>query len=107
MEQSQVPAHGTLKLLIHNHTFTGLGYTVSMADEGVFYKIDNDGYIIATVAMDGFTIITDSDKSVDLWKQQIRKSFEIMDLRPINWLLGIKITQYLERFHNLSIPASV
>lgn len=77
-------------------TFTGLGYTVSMADEAVFYKIDNDGYIIAAVATDDFTIITNSDKSVDLLKQQIRERFEITDLGPINWLLGIKITQNLE-----------
>ena len=73
-----------------------------MADKGVFYKIDNDGYIISAIATDDFTIIADSDKSVDLLKQQIHKHFKIMDLRPINWLLGVKITQSLERSHNLS-----
>lgn len=56
-------------------TFTSLGYTVSMADKGVFYKIDNDGYIISAIATDDFTIIADSDKSVDLLKQQIPKHF--------------------------------
>lgn len=74
-----------------------------MADKGVFYKIDNDGYIISAIATDDFTIIADPDKSVDLLKQQIHKHFEIMDLRHINWLLGVKITQNLERSHNLSL----
>jgi hypothetical protein len=78
------------------NTFTGLGYTVSMADEAVFYKIDKNKYTIVAVATDDFTIIADSDKSVDLLKQQIRDRFEITDLGPINWLLGIKITRNLE-----------
>ena len=83
-------------------TFTSLGYTVSMADEGVFYKIDNDRYIISAVATDDFTIIADSNKSVDLLKKQIRERFEITDLGPINWLLGVKITRNLED-HTISL----
>ena len=87
------------------NTFTGLGYTVSMADEAVFYKINNDKlkYTIVAAATDDFTIIADSDESVNLLKQQIRERFEITDLGPINWLLGVKIARDLkERTISLS-----
>ena len=75
---------------------TELGYTVSIADEAVFYKLEEDKFMIVAAATDDFTLIADSDESIELLKQQLRKRWEITDLGAINWLLGVKISRNLE-----------
>jgi Reverse transcriptase (RNA-dependent DNA polymerase) len=73
--------------------FTDLGYSVSVADKAVFYKIDGDKYMIIAAAMDDFTVIMDSINATNnLIQKQLPKCFEISDLGPINWLLGVSIT---------------
>jgi hypothetical protein len=73
-----------------------------MADEAVFYKIEDDKYTIVAAATDDFTIIADSNESIKLVKQQIQKHCEITDLGAINWLLGVKISRNLED-HTISL----
>ena len=45
--------------------FTGIGYSVSIADEVVFYKINSDEFTIVAATTDDFTIITDSSDSAN------------------------------------------
>jgi hypothetical protein len=74
--------------------FTDLGYIVSLADEAVFFEIDGNKYTIVAVATDDFTVIADSTKSANLLIQkQLMEHFEISDLGPISWLLGVSITR--------------
>jgi hypothetical protein len=74
--------------------FTDLGYSVSIADEAVFYKFDGDKYTIVAAATDDFTVIADSSKSANhLIQKQLTERFEISDLGTINWLLGVNITR--------------
>ena len=76
--------------------FTGIGYLVSIADEAVFYKIEEDKFTFVAAATDDFTIIADSPKTANyLIHEQIGKRFEFSDLGPINWLLGVSITRDL------------
>ena len=63
-----------------------LGYSVSIADKAIFYKLDGKKY----------TIIADLTKSSDLIKNQLNEHFEIVTLGDINWLLGINIKCNLE-----------
>jgi hypothetical protein len=73
--------------------FTDLRYLVSIADEAVFFKLDGDKYTIVATATDDFTVIMDSTKSANLVIQkQLMEHFEISNLGPINWLLGVSIT---------------
>lgn len=73
--------------------FIELGYTVSIADEAVFYKFDSDKFTIVAAATDDFTVIADStDGANTLIQKQLPEQFEISDLGPINWLLGVSIT---------------
>jgi Reverse transcriptase (RNA-dependent DNA polymerase) len=76
--------------------FTLLGYTVSLSDEAVLYKFGCNKFMIVAVAMDNFTIMSESDGSTELLKQQVCKHWEITDLGSINWLLGMKITHDLK-----------
>ena len=74
--------------------FTDLGYMISLADEAIFYKMDGSKYIFVAAATDDFTVIADSAESANLLIQkQLMERFEILDLGPINWLLGVSITR--------------
>jgi hypothetical protein len=67
-----------------------------MADEAVFYKLEGEKYTIVAAATDDFTLVADSDESIEIIKQQVRNHCEITDLGTINWLLGVKISRNLE-----------
>ena len=78
-------------------TFLKLGYKVSHADLGVFYKFSGDDkYTIIATATDDLTIIAESINSAQLIKRQLNEHFEIVDLGEIKWLLGVHITCDLE-----------
>ena len=76
--------------------FTEIGYSISMADEAVFYKIEGEVFTIVAAATDDFTVIADSmDTANNLIQKELTTRFEISDLGPINWLLGVSITRDL------------
>ena len=76
--------------------FTNLEYSVSIADEAVFYELRGDKYTIVAAATDDFTVIADSAESANfLIQTQLTAKFKISDLGPINWLLGISISRNL------------
>ena len=79
------------------NTFVKLGYKVSTADLGVFYRFSGpDKYTIVAVATDDLTIIAESNESAQLIKNQLNQHFELVDLGEIKWLLGVHITRDLE-----------
>ena len=64
--------------------FTGLGFTVSQADEAVFYKIDGDEFVIVAAATDDFTVIANSSNTANnLIQKKLIERFEISDLGSI------------------------
>jgi len=74
--------------------FTSIGYTTSLTDEAVFYKLDKKRYTIVAAATDDFTVIAESAESANhLIQKQLTDRFEISDLGPINWLLGVNINR--------------
>ena len=76
--------------------FTEHGYSISAADEAVFFKILEDSFIIVAAATDDFTVIADSsDTANKLIHKELPERFEVSDLGPINWLLGVNITRNL------------
>ena len=76
--------------------FLKYNYSVSCADEAVFFKLNGDKYTIVATATDDFTIIGDSTESTNSIKRQLSNHFEIVDMGTINWLLSISITHDLE-----------
>jgi hypothetical protein len=69
--------------------FTKLKYSISITDEVIFYKVDGDQYTIVATATDDFTV----NRVSQLIQKQLTERFEISDLGPINWLLGVSITR--------------
>ena len=48
-------------------------------------------FVIIATATDNFTFIADLTESATLVKNQMNEHFELIDLGPINWLLGVSI----------------
>jgi len=70
-----------------------LGFRVLLSDEAVFIKVEGTKFIIITTATDDFTFIDNSTKSTALIKSQMGEHFELVDLGPVNWLLGVSIVR--------------
>lgn len=77
-------------------TLTALGFTVSNADEALFYKFNPNGtYLILGAATDDFTIVADSDPTADGFLDEFEKRVELVRLGQITWLLGTTVTRDL------------
>ena len=83
--------------------FTDIGYSISATDEAVFYKIEGNKFTIVAAATDDFSVFADSSDTANfLIQKQLSERFEISDLEPINWLLGVNITRDLSS-HTISL----
>ena len=71
-------------------------------DEALFFKIQGEEYTLVGVATDDFTIVADSDGTVNTFKRQLTEFWKISDLGPINWLLGVSISRNLQN-HTISL----
>ena len=69
-----------------------LNFKVSQADEALFYCVKGENFVIMAVATDDFTIVTDSPQSSIQIKAEMGDFFQLVDLGPINWLLGVSVT---------------
>ena len=63
----------------------------------MFYLYHGNKFTIIATATDDFTVIVDSTEGTNhLIQKQLTECFEIPDLRPINWLLGVSIMHNLK-----------
>ncbi len=69
-----------------------LGLQRCSVDQAVFYRHQGDSIIILAVHVDDCTIIASSIELVAEVKKKIGTHVEVVDMGPIHWLLGIKIT---------------
>jgi hypothetical protein len=80
-------------------TLSKLGFTVSTADEAVFYNFSSDGsYVILAAATDDFTIIADADTTANTFLDGLEKHVELVRLGQITWLLGTTVTRNLTNY---------
>ena len=73
----------------------------------MFYKIEDENssftFVVAATDDSDFTIIADSSDAPNfLIYKQLGKPFEISDLEPIYWLLGVSITRDMAK-HSISL----
>jgi hypothetical protein len=98
---SQQGAYRFYRFLLE--TLTDLGFTVSTADEALFYKFNSDGtYVVLGAATDDFTIGADSDPTADGFLDEFEKCVELVRLGQITWLLGTMVTRNLTN-HTISL----
>jgi len=70
-----------------------LGFRVLLADEAIFYKVQDTKFIVIADTTDNFIFIADSTESAALVRAQMNEHFELVDLGPINWLLGVSVVR--------------
>ena len=75
---------------------TSLGFTVSNADEALYYKFNSDGsYLIMGSATDDFTIVADANATANSFLDDLAKQVELVHLGNISWLLSTTVSRNL------------
>ena len=84
------------------HTLAELGFKKCEADQAVFYIHASKDILILAIHVDDCTMTGSSDNLIQSYRLKIKSKYDLMDLGPIHWLLGIKITQDCEN-HTISL----
>jgi Reverse transcriptase (RNA-dependent DNA polymerase) len=71
---------------------TDLGFHVAKADPGVFIAWIRDNVLLLAVHIDDCMMMGSLAQLVVVYKGKLHKWYTLMDLRPVNWLLGVQIT---------------
>jgi hypothetical protein len=73
------------------HVLTDLGFQATQADPRVFYMQQDHHILILVIHVDNCIITRSSKTLIHAYKKKLHSRYELTDLRPVNWLLGIKI----------------
>ena len=76
-----------------HQTLTDLGFRVSTTDLGVFYVQISENILVLMVHIDDCGMTGDLPKLIVLYKCKLNDCHTLMELGPVNWLLGIKVTR--------------
>jgi hypothetical protein len=69
-----------------------LGFSISIADPGVFIAHVGDEILILAVHVDNCILTGSSAKLIAEFKKKLNSCYALTDLGPVHWLLGIKVT---------------
>jgi protein associated with RNAse G/E len=69
-----------------------LGFTKSKVDPNLYFKIENDGPIILLLCVDDL-FLTDEEKIITNCKKKLVVEFEMKDLGPMHYFLGLEVWQ--------------
>jgi hypothetical protein len=70
-----------------------MGYKQSNADHTLFYKCNMKNITILIVYVDDIVITGDDTKSIDQLKAKLASEFEVKDLGPLRYFLGIEVSR--------------
>ena len=68
-------------------------FTKSKSDAAVFYRHNEKGFAIISVAVDNLTVTALNDDIICEIKADLMKIFKMKDLGKLHWLLNLKIKQ--------------
>jgi hypothetical protein len=69
-----------------------LGFTKSKVDHNLYFKIKNDGPVILFLYVNDLFLI-DEDKLITDFKKKLATKFEMKDLGPMHYFLGLEVWQ--------------
>jgi hypothetical protein len=72
---------------------TDLGFHISATDLGIFYAQIGENILVLAVHIDDCGMTGNSPKLIVLYKRKLNDCHVLTELGPVNWLLGIKVTQ--------------
>ena len=70
-----------------------IGFSVSGADSGVFVARKGRRILILAAHVDDWVITGSSPELIKDFKMKLNDRYTLTDLRPVQWLLGIKVTR--------------
>ena len=73
-------------------TLAELGFKKCEVDHAVFYIHAGKDILILAIHVNDCTMTGSSDDLIQSYNLKIKLKYDLTDLRPIHWLLGIKIT---------------
>ena len=68
-----------------------LNFKVSQANKALFYHVKGEKFVIMAFTTDDFTTVADSPQSSTQIKAEMGDFFQLINLGPINWLLGASV----------------
>ena len=77
-------------------TLAELGFKKCEADQAVFFIHARKVILILAIHVDDCTMTGSSDDLIQNYKLKIKSKYDLTDLGPIHWLLGLKITRDCE-----------
>jgi hypothetical protein len=72
-----------------------LSFTKSKFDPNLYFKIENNGPVILFLYVDDL-FLTDAENLITYCKKKLVVEFEMKDLGPMHYLLGLEVWQILE-----------
>ena len=84
------------------HALKSLGFTISIADPGVFIARISRQILILAVHVDDCILTGSSMYLITEYKQKLNSCYALTNLGPVHWLLGIKIS-HDRAAHTLSL----
>jgi hypothetical protein len=69
-----------------------LGFTKSKVDPNLYFKIENDGPVILLLYVDDL-FLTDEENLITDCKKKLAAEFEMKDLGPMHYFLGLEVWQ--------------
>src|SRR3984957_20392952 len=70
-----------------------LGFKKWEVDQAVFYIYAGKDILILAIHVNDCTMTVPSDDLIQSYKLKIKSKYDLTDLGPIHWLIGIKITR--------------
>jgi hypothetical protein len=79
-----------------------LGFTKSVADSNLYYKVVDGQSLILVLYMDDL-FLTGAEKFIEWCKQQLASEFEMKDLGLMHYFLGLEVWQPQEIMHQSKV----
>jgi hypothetical protein len=76
-----------------NATMISLSIERVSVEHSVYCRQRNGETTLVAVHVDNFCVAASSKGEMKLFKEELKKHFEITDLGPVSWILGIRVTR--------------
>jgi hypothetical protein len=75
------------------HSLADIGFQRSTVDPAVFFVPVGGDVVVLFIHVDDSTITGSSTTLIDVFKRRIAERFDITDLGPVSWLLGLAVVR--------------